>query len=130
MMKNRNGQVLVAFILMLPIIIMFCGLIIDCGYLFIEKRKVDNNVKDAIAYGLDNIDLEEDVLSNKLKRILNANVEDISKLEIVIKNEKIDINLEKYRKGIFTAVFSNREYKISGHYKGYTVEENVVIRKV
>lgn len=130
MMKNNKGQVLVAFVLMLPIIIMFCGLIIDCGYLFIEKRKVDNNIKDAITYGLNNIELEEEVIRAKITKILNVNIDDISTLEINIENKSVDINLEKYKKGIFTNIFSKQEYKISSHYKGYINEDKIVIRKV
>ena len=125
---NRRGQVLVAFILLLPIIFMLIALIIDCGYLYIEKRNVDNNIKDVIKYGLKNI--EVDGIENKLKNQLYFNIEEIEKLNIKINNKIIEIELEKSKKSIFTLVFSKYKYKITSHYKGYINEEKIVIRKV
>ena len=57
-MKNRNGQVLIAFMLMLPLILLFLGLIIDIGLVFIEKRKIENNIKSVISYRFES-DLSE-----------------------------------------------------------------------
>ena len=125
---NKNGQVLVAFALLLPIIFMLIGLIIDCGYLYIEKRNVDNNVKDVLEYGLKHID--EENIENKIKGQLNLNIEDIEKLNISINDKKIEIQLEKSQNSIFTLVFSKYKYDISSHYKGYINEDEIVIRKV
>lgn len=125
---NKRGQVLVAFVLLLPILFMLIGLIIDCGYLYIEKRSVDNNIKDALEYGLKHI--EEDNIEDKLKKQLNLNIEEIEKLNINIVDKIIEIKLEKNKKSIFTSVFSKHKYEISSHYKGYIKEDKIVIRKV
>lgn len=117
-----------AFVLLLPIMFMLMGLIIDCGYLYIEKRNVDNNIKDALEYGLKHI--EEENIENKLKKQLNLNIEEIEKLDISVNDKKIEIKLEKSKKSIFTLVFSKHKYDISSHYKGYIKEEKIVIRKV
>ena len=107
---------------------MLIGLIIDCGYLYIEKRNVDNNVKDVLEYGLKHID--EENIENKIKGQLNLNIEDIEKLNISINDKKIEIQLEKSQNSIFTLVFSKYKYDISSHYKGYINEDEIVIRKV
>ena len=125
---NKKGQVLVAFELLLPIMFMLIGLIIDCGYLYIEKRKVDNNIKDALEYGLKHI--EEENIEDKVEKQLNLNIKDIKKLDISINDKIIEIKLEKSKKSIFTIVFSKHKYDISSHYKGYIKEEKIVIRKV
>ena len=125
---NKRGQVLVGFVLLLPIMFMLIGLIIDCGHLYIEKRNVDNNIKDALEYGLKHI--EEENIENKIKKQINLNIEEIEKLDISINDEIIEIELEKSKKSIFTIVFSKHKYDISSHYKGYIKEEEMVIRKV
>ena len=125
---NRKGQALVAFVLLLPIMFMLIGLIIDCGYLYIEKRNVDNNIKDALEYGLKHI--EEDNIENKIKKQLNLNIEEIEILNISINNKIIEVELEKSKKSIFTLVFSKYKYEISSHYRGYIKEDEIIIRKV
>lgn len=126
---NKKGQVLIAFILLLPIIFMLAGFIIDCGYLYIEKRKVDNNIKDTLEYGLKNIEEDTNVLEQKLRNQLNLNIEDIKKMNIKINDKIIEIELEKSKKGIFTLILVKSEYKISSHYKGYINNDEIIIRK-
>jgi Flp pilus assembly protein TadG len=41
-MKDSRGQVLVAFVLLIPVILMLLALIVDVGFLYVEKRKTDN----------------------------------------------------------------------------------------
>ncbi len=127
---NKKGQVLIAFILLLPIIFMFLGLLIDCGYLLLEKRNVDNNTKDALKYGLKIVDEDEKIVESKIKKQLNSNIEDVKKLDIKIENKIIEINVEKTKKSIFTVIFSRYEYLITSHYRGYINENKIVIRKV
>lgn len=130
MMKNNKGQILISFILLLPVLFMIFGLLVDCGYLFIEKRNVDNNVKDALRYGLDNLSLEENILESKIKKILNTNIENVEKINIKIENNIIEIEVNSIKKSIFTVIFSKYEYKISAHYRGYINDTETVIRKV
>lgn len=129
-MKNNRGQVLIVFILLLPVFLMLSGLIIDTGYLYIEKRNMDNNVKDALKYGLNHLDIETSILKNKIKRQIQNNIEDTSLLQINIDNSIIEIKTNKTRKSIFTVIFSKYEYEISAHYRGYLNNEKIVIRKV
>lgn len=117
-----------AFVLLLPILFMLMGLIIDCGYLYIEKRNVDNNIKDALKYGLEHI--EDDNVENKIKKQLNLNIEEIDKLNITINDKIIEIQLEKSKNSIFTLIFSKYKYNITSHYKGYENSDEIIIRKV
>ena len=47
-MKNRKGQALVEFVLILPIIIILLLGLIDIGRVFIHKSELENNVTDII----------------------------------------------------------------------------------
>lgn len=127
---NKKGQVLIAFVLLLPVLFMFMGLIIDCGYLYLEKRNIDNNIKDVIKYGLKNNLEEQDVLESKIKKQLNLNIENIDKLNIILEDSTIEIELTKRKKGIFTLIFSRGEYLITSHYKGRINDREIKIRKV
>jgi len=129
-MKNNQGQVLVTFVLLLPILIMFFGLTLDCGYLYIEKRNVDNNVKDALKYGLNNISEDTHIIENQIKKQLNLNIDDIKNINVIISEQTIEIEIDKIQKSIFTMLFSNYNYKISSHYRGYINEKELVLRKV
>ena len=55
MKLNNKGQTLVAFIILIPVLIMIFTLVVDLGLLSIEKRKIDNEIKSTITYGLKNI---------------------------------------------------------------------------
>ena len=101
---NKRGQVLVAFVLILPIIFMLIGLIVDCGYLYIEKRNVDNNVKDVLKYGLKHID--EENIENKIKKQINLNIDQIDKLDVNINDEIIEIELKKSKKSIYLKIYT------------------------
>lgn len=85
---NNKGQVLVIFVILIPIIILLFTLVIDIGNMYIEKRNINNNLKYAIEYSnKNNTDIEE---------ILNKNLDNI---EIYYDDEEIKVS-KKYN-GIF-----------------------------
>lgn len=75
MKMNSKGQVLVMFIILLPIFLLMIVFSIDYGLLFVEKRKIDNNTYDAIEYYLKNI--EDDEVYNKTYNLLSSNLDDV-----------------------------------------------------
>ena len=127
---NKKGQVLVAFVLILPLILMFGSLIVDVGYLYIEKRDVDNNIKDAIKYGLKNINEDNNYLKYKIENQIKLNIDNIDILNVNIDNNMIEIKLTKKKESVFAYIFSNAKYEISTHYRGYNDKNNFILRKV
>ena len=95
---NNKGQSLVVFIIILPILLMILTLIIDLGFMHIEKRNIDNNCYDAVEYYLNNIDKED--IDKKVNNLLNENIKNID--EILIKDEEdyVEISITKNRKSI------------------------------
>ena len=66
---NNKGQVLVIFILFIPIFVLAFTLIVDIGNMYIEKRSITNNLKYAVEYSKkNNVDVDE---------ILNKNLDNI-----------------------------------------------------
>lgn len=127
-MKNKNGQVLVAFMLMLPLIILFLGLIIDSGLIFVEKRRVENNIKSLINYRFES-DLNENDLYSAIDNLLNKNIDNIKQKQINISTNYVKITVNKEVSGIFPYMFNRDNYKINISYKGYMSSGKLVITK-
>lgn len=128
-MRDSRGQVLVAFILLIPVILMLLALIVDVGFLYVEKRKTDNVIKDTINYGLDNIDLQEGTLQTKLTKLINSNLDDVQRLNIQIDTNSIEINITRNKQSIFSNVYKDASYKIVSDYVGNITDMVKDIRK-
>lgn len=128
-MRDNRGQVLVAFILLIPVILMLLALIVDVGFLYVEKRKTDNVIKDTINYGLDNIGLQEGTLQTKLTKLINSNLDDVQRLNIQIDTDSIEINITRNKQSIFSNVYKDASYKIVSDYVGNITDMVKDIRK-
>ncbi len=117
-MNDRKGQVLVAFVLLIPVIIMLLALIVDVGFLYVEKRNTDNVVRDITNYGLDNLNLEKDILQGKITELINANLDDIQNLNINIDTNSVEIDITRNKQSIFSNVYKKASYKITSNYIG------------
>lgn len=122
---NHKGQVLVLFLLLLPILLLLSALVIDIGFSYIEKRKIENVVKDTILYGLDHLEEEENVQKINMANLLKQNISDIFELSIRIQNDTIKIRIEKKIKPIFFT----KPQTIQVSYKGTKVESEKKIQK-
>ena len=81
MMKmNNKGQVLVAFILMIPIIILMCVAITDVGLMNIENRRVNNTVRNSVKYGINNLDKTN--IKDTMKSLIMDNLKNVDSISI------------------------------------------------
>ena len=108
-MLNNKGQVLVVFVILLPIFLLILTGLIDLALLNLEVKKLNSNTHDALEYYLDNYE-EEDVLENT-KTLLNKNVKNIE-ININDSDDKVTIKVEKNYKSIYS-VISKKEHLIS-----------------
>ena len=67
-MMNKKGQVLVVFVLILPIIILFLGLVIDIGNSLVIKKRYENTLKDIITYNYKTSDGDLLVIEKNIKK--------------------------------------------------------------
>ena len=119
---NNKGQTLVIFVIILPILLIMLTLIIDLGFMYIEKRNIENNVYDSVKYYLENID-EEDI-DIRVNKLLNKNIKDIDKLIIKEENDYVEIKVSKVRKSIYSII--TNDTKISVKYKGYKEDRRII----
>ena len=119
---NNRGQSLVAFIIILPILLMIFTLIIDLGFMYIEKRNIDNNCYDAIEYYLDNINKED--IDDKVNKLLNENIKNIDEILINDTDDYVEISVSKNRKSIYSIISNDTEIKIT--YKGIKEDKRII----
>jgi len=107
---NNKGQTLVMFVIVLPIILIILTLVVDMGLLYIEKRNISNNTKDAVEYYLDNLD---DInIEPKINNLLNENIDDI-KINIDNNTDYIEINVKKEYKSLYSVISNDQEISIT-----------------
>ncbi|MEG2993274.1 MAG: pilus assembly protein, partial [Bacilli bacterium] len=90
-MMNNKGQVLVLFVLILPLLISLMCIVVSFGNQYLVKRNVDNNIKQAIKYGLKHLDDEN--VKSKMSYLLKENITDIDSLYIDVSNNKITVSI-------------------------------------
>lgn len=84
-MKNRRGQALIEFVLVLPILIMLLFSIIDFGTILVRKSQLENKINDAYEVAkstADGVDLYE-----KIKSAVNEDSEIKIDVELVFSND-------------------------------------------
>lgn len=117
MQMNNKGQVLVIFIIILPILLLILGMVVDLGLISIEKRKISNNAYDAVENYLEYND------EQKVKKILETNLDDI---EIIFTNEEeyIEITVTKHHKGLYSVIFKDEIINIK--YRGIKETKEII----
>lgn len=114
MKLNNKGQSLVLFVMLLPIIFMIIALVVQASYLSISKKNYEDNVYEAVDYGLEH--LEDADIQDKLVRLLDENIE--GQKQVSVSNGKVRIKVSSKIDGMFSSVFEEM-YRIEVTYIGY-----------
>lgn len=127
---NNRGQTLVMFILMLPLLLIVLCLVVDIGMLSLEKKRLENTLKDAIYYELNNQETDSNIIKNRLTNTLSKNINNIKIKKVEITDNKvITVSISKEYKGIFTKILKSNLFDIALTYKGYMNGEKATIKK-
>lgn len=94
-MKDKKGQVLVGFVILLPVLLIFCVFVIDIAFV-INKNVVVKGI----------IDVKEDLISNKQKLAMN----EIEYSELYNKDNCVFVRTRV--KSLFGKILKNTEYEI------------------
>ncbi len=126
-MMNKKGQVLVVFVLILPMILMFLGLVIDIGNSLVIRKKYENIVKDVIAYNYKEID-DEEVDVNLIKKNIKDNIDDSEEIKINVANNILNVKLNTKYKSIFGNMFNIGLNTINIEVK-YDIKNKKIVRE-
>ena len=125
MKLNNKGQVLVMFVLLIPIFLLVLVLIVDVSNLFIKKNEL-NNINYLV---IDSI-LDDDVDDLGVRSLILKNDKDIIINNISINDNIVEISLEKEYNGIFSHLIDKKIYNIESNYKGYKKDNKKIIERV
>lgn len=112
---NNKGQVLVLFVIILPIILLLLIMTIEVGDIYLDKEKTKNTIKEIIR---DN--LKQEPNSEKINTLINQNIKDIEEKNIFISEDEIRIYISQNKKLLGRNL--KLEYKIKG------IKENEIIK--
>lgn len=93
---NKKGQTLVVFVLFLPVLVIVITMIINKSNMYYDKRNMENIAKEAINYGLSNI--EDENIENKIKIFISKNID--CEKEVKIEDGEIRVTLIKENKTV------------------------------
>ena len=93
---NNKGQTLVVFVLFLPVLVIVITMIINKSNMYYDKRNMENIAKEAINYGLSNIEAEN--IEDKIKIFISKNID--CEKEVKIEDGEIRVTLIKENKTI------------------------------
>lgn len=111
-MKNNHGQVLVIFVILLPLLFLFCAYIVDISYISYNKNRLDNINNLIKDYVLDNPNVEID----EVGKLVRQNDKEVMITKISLEDD-IEIILEKEIKSIFGRLIGKNIYKITSSVK-------------
>ena len=127
---NNKGQTLVMFILILPLLLIILCLTVDVGFLSLEKKKIEDNVKSAIKYELNSTETNTEVVKNRLINTITKSINDIKIKNVEITNDKIiTVSISKEYKGIFSKILKNSIFDIDLTFKGFKNGTDIIIKK-
>ena len=121
---NNKGQVLVVFIILIPILFMLIGIIFDVCYASYEKGKIENNLEYILKTSLEN-----NLSESEIEDLLDKNIDNIENYNISFDNNVLTIYIDANVDGVFKNLFDNPIEKISVLYKGYVSNDKIVIER-
>ena len=106
-MKKSRGQVLVAFLLLLPFLFLLITALLDFGFLAMQKQKIESVMDNALQYASEN--KKNDSLEEEVSDLVNKNITGITSLKTVKEEDYFEIEVTYKLKGIFNRFFKENE---------------------
>lgn len=128
MKMNNKGQVLVLFVIFIPLIIMLGAFLVDLSNTKYELNKLNNINRESIKYGLINIDNDP---KEKILKYIEKNETNIDNCVINVdsSDKQISVLIEKRSKSIFSKVLNKNDYKEKSFYIGKIIDNKIVIER-
>ena len=123
---NNKGQMLVMFVILLPIFIFLGGLLIDIGIAQNNKNRLNNTNITALEYALDNYNIP------MIKELIMKNDNSLKEENIKIEKDGnvVTITLRKDVKGIFGGILGFLNYEIESVYEAEYINNKKIVRKI
>ena len=113
---NNKGQVLVLFVILLPVILLLLLITIEVGNIYLDKSKNQNIIKDIIRENL-----KETPNTEKINTLIDNNIKDIEEKTVFTSENELRMNIKQNKK------LFGRKLKIEYKIKGIKENENIII---
>lgn len=118
---NKHGQTLVAFIIIIPIILLALGSIIELSVLEYNKKKIESTTKTIIASHIDSMD------EDKIRQDFEDN-DIVGNIQISTK-EGLEISVDTFVQGYLGKIIDKENYEIKVDIIGYQDEGKIKFKK-
>ena len=125
---NRKGQVLVMFIILLPIFFIIMTLLIDIGNLILTNNEINDVSYMVLEHCLDHLN-EEDIIDTS-KELLKLNNKELNIESFKIENNKVYLNVSYQVKGIISNIVNIKLFDISNKYEAYIKDDKKIIERI
>ena len=125
---NNKGQVLVIFVIFIPIFLIILVLLIDISNLFLTNNEINDISYTVLEYGLDNIDKNNVITTSKELFLANKKEASIDLLEI--KDNKIYLNVSYHVKGIISDIVDIKTFDINNKYVAHIDGDKKIIERI
>lgn len=125
---NRKGQVLVMFIILLPIFFIIMTLLIDIGNLILTNNEINDVSYIVLEHCLDHLD-EEDIIDTS-KELLKLNNKELNIESFKIENNKVYLNVSYQVKGIISNIINIKLFDINNKYEAYIKDGKKIIERI
>ena len=117
---NKNGQTLILFVIMIPILLGLCAFVIDVGSIVLANTKLREVTKTIIS------DVMDDASIDKIQSLYLKNDIPVENLEVEIKEDEIRIQNEYEIDSIFGSIIGFDTYKVEVDIVGMKVNDKVI----
>ena len=121
--RDRKGQSLVLFVLLIPLIIGVVILVYDVGNAMVEKNKMNNIIEMVME-----MSLEDELETSKIESLLSKNLNGYNN-EVHDVNNKMVISSSTNIEGVFSKLFGFQGFEIRSEYVGEVINKEIVITK-
>lgn len=117
-MNQNKGQILVLFVILLPVLLIALLVGIELANLSITKIKTKNIIEEIIT---DNLKNYNETTNQTLNLLIEKNISDIEKKSIFTSEDEIRINITQ-KKSLF-----GKKIELKYNYKGIKKEDKIIV---
>ncbi len=126
-MMNNKGQTLIAFVIILPIFILFLAFIVDTGLLLKEKSKLNGSTK-SIIQSLYQKRFESHFQEQTID-LFKKNEIPTENLNLEVKNDTITVTNDYEIESIFGKIIGIKQYKVHLNITFQIEKDKLTIKK-
>lgn len=125
---NNKGQILVLFVVLLPILLFVIVLVVDVGSIMTSKQDLNNINYMMVDYGLDNMGKEN--IESEITNYILLNTNKLDDIDVRVIDNEVYIYMQKYEKSLISHIFNIKGFQIVSEYNGTVINDEKSIERI